>query len=363
MSGLAGSTNQAPDSGSDRLQAAAVALVILATLGVITALYLGRELFVPIALALFLNALLRPLVRRLQIHRIPPPVSAAVVVLALLGMVVGSVMVISKPAEAWMVNAPTRLHDAQVRLRALVKPFQKVSAAAADLGNAAAPVGGSRTVTIAPATPEFITRLFGTTANVIIGGVTVTLLLYLLLASGGTFLERLMGVIPTRANRRAAALIATEVESAVAQYLAMSTLLYIVEAALVGLACWALGMPSPVLWAALTLVLEFIPYIGGAVLVVILTIGAVASFDSVGRAMLVPLSYLIISAVQNNLASPILYGNRLKLNPVAVLIAVLFWGFLWGAVGALLAVPIVATIRILCDHIDALGPFGKFLEA
>ena len=78
---------------------------------------------------------------------------------------------------------------------------------------------------------------------------------------------------------------------------------------------------------------------------------------------MVALSYLIISAVQNNLASPILYGSRLKLNPVAVLIAVPFWGFLWGAVGAILAVPILAALKILCDHIEALGAMGKFLEA
>jgi predicted PurR-regulated permease PerM len=139
--------------------------------------------------------------------------------------------------------------------------------------------------------------------------------------------------------------------------------LYLVEAVLVGVACWALGMPSPMLWAILTLLLEFIPYIGGAVLFVLLSIGALASFDSVGHAVLVPLSYLIISALQNNVASPILYGNRLKLNAVAVLMAVLFWGFLWGAVGALLAVPILAAIKILCDHIEALGKLGKFLEA
>jgi predicted PurR-regulated permease PerM len=286
-------------------------------------------------------------------------------VLGLVGIVVGTGMLLAKPAQTWMASAPEKLNDAQSRLRVLYKPFQKVSAAAANLGSATAVPPGTRTttVTLAPATPAFVTRLFGTTASVMLGGVTVLLLLYLLLAAGGTFLERLMGVIPTRANKRAAAHIAAEVESAVAQYLAVSTMMYLVEAVLVGIACWALGMPSPMLWAALTLTLEFIPYIGGAVLVVILTIGALASFDTVGRAVLVPISYLIISAVQNNLASPILYGNRLKLNPVAVLIAVLFWGFLWGAVGAILAVPIVATIKILCDHIDTLGSLGKFLEA
>ena len=356
-----------PNRKADRgtlAQVGTVSLVILASLAAVAALYLGRGLFIPIALALFLNTLLRPVIRTLETHRIPAPVGAALVVLGLVGAVVGTGMVLAKPAQSWMTHAPERLHDAQAKLRALYKPFQKVSAAAADLSNATAAAPGARTtVTIAPGTPEFITGLFGTTASVIIGGVTVLLLLYLLLAAGGTFLVRLTGIIPTRANKRAAAHIAAEVETAVAQYLGVSTILYIIEAALVGLACWALGMPSPLLWAVLTLALEFIPYIGGAVLVVILTIGALASFDSVGRAIMVPLSYLIISAVQNNLASPILYGSRLKLNPVAVLIAVLFWGFLWGAVGAILAVPILAALKILCDHIQILGALGKFLEA
>ena len=346
-------------------QVGTVSLVIIATIGVVGALYLGRGLFIPIATALFLNTLLRPFIRYLEKFRVPAALGAALVVLGLVGAVVGTGVMLAKPVQAWMVHAPEKLHDAQTRLRALYKPFQKVSAAAADLGNATSGPPGTRTttVTLAPGTPEFVTRIFGTTASVLIGGVTVLLLLYLLLAAGGTFLVRLMGIIPARANKRAAAHIAAEVESAVAAYLAVSTMLYIIEAVLVGLACWALGMESPLLWAVLTLVLEFIPYIGGAILVVVLTIGALASFDSVGHAIMVPLSYLIISAVQNNLASPILYGSRLKLNPVAVLIAVLFWGFLWGAIGAILAVPIVAAIKILCDHIDALASLGKFLEA
>jgi predicted PurR-regulated permease PerM len=365
MTGPAPTALRHDTNDTSGMQAATVSLVILAILGVVAALYLGRGLFIPIALALFLNALLRPFIRYLQKYRISAPVGAAIVVLGLLGVVVGTGILLAKPVQNWMVNAPDRLNDAQVRLRALYKPFQKVSAAAANLGSTTTAPPGTRattTVTLAPTT-AFVTRMFGTTANAILGGVTVLLLLYLLLAAGGTFLVRLMGIIPARANKRAAAHIAAEVESAVAQYLAVSTMLYIIEAVLVGLACWALGMPSPLLWAALTLMLEFIPYIGGAVLVVILTIGALASFDSVGHAVLVPISYLVISAVQNNLASPILYGNRLKLNPVAVMIAVLFWGFLWGAIGAILSVPIVAAIKILCDHIDALSSLGKFLEA
>jgi predicted PurR-regulated permease PerM len=126
---------------------------------------------------------------------------------------------------------------------------------------------------------------------------------------------------------------------------------------------WALGMPAPALWAVLAFGLEFIPYVGGAVLVTLLSISAIATFDSFGHAILVPVAYLIISLLQNNVASPIFYGNRLKLNAVAVLIAVLFWGFVWGAVGAFLAVPLLAATKVLCDHLESLGPLGKFLEA
>ena len=113
----------------------------------------------------------------------------------------------------------------------------------------------------------------------------------------------------------------------------------------------------------MTILLEFIPYLGGAVLVGLLTGSALGSFPAIGQALLMPASYLVITTLQNNVVSPLLYGKRLKLNAVAVLVAVIFWGGLWGVLGAFLAVPILASAKILCDHIEALAPIGKFLEA
>jgi predicted PurR-regulated permease PerM len=356
------STVPAPTPTAERIRT--VALAILATLGVIGTLFIGRAFFVPIALALFFTTLLRPVVRRMEAFRVPAPVAAALVVIGLMASLVGGGVLLSHPARTWIADAPDNLNAAQKRLRAIWKPFQQVTAAAADLGNATNPSSASaRTVTVAPPQSHLIESLFGTTEGVIAGGIEVVLLLYLLLAAGGVFLVTLVGVIPARVDKRTAVHIAAEVEAAVSRYLATTTMINLVQGIIVGLAMWALGMPAPSLWAVLTIGLEFIPYLGGALLVALLSISALTTFDTLGHAVLIPISYLIISLLQNNVASPLLYGNRLKLNGVAVLIAVLFWGFAWGVVGAFLAVPLLAAVKILCDHIESLGPLGKFLEA
>jgi predicted PurR-regulated permease PerM len=133
------------------------------------------------------------------------------------------------------------------------------------------------------------------------------------------------------------------------------------QGGVVGLALWGLGMPYPWLWGGLTVLLEFIPYLGAVGMIVLLTATAFSQFDALGRILLVPGTYLVITSLQNNLVSPLVYGQRLKLNPVAVLIGVVFWWLLWGVAGAFLAVPFFATLKILADHVESLTPIATFL--
>jgi predicted PurR-regulated permease PerM len=133
------------------------------------------------------------------------------------------------------------------------------------------------------------------------------------------------------------------------------------QAAAVGAALWLIGMPDPVLWGALTFVLEFIPYLGGTIMIGLLAVVAFTTFDSLGGVLAAPGSYLAITTLQNNLISPFIYGRRLKLNPVAVFVGVLFWWSLWGVAGAFLAVPVIATAKVLGDHVPQLRPLGEFL--
>jgi predicted PurR-regulated permease PerM len=204
-------------------------------------------------------------------------------------------------------------------------------------------------------------RVFGTTTAVLGGIVEVLLLTFLLLASGDTFLGKLVRVLPLRREKREAVEIADETERVVSRYMLVTALINLGQGLLVGLAMALLDVPNPTLWGLLTFCLEFIPYLGGASMVILLSLVGLAAFDSIGRAFLPPLVYLTITTLQNNLVSPIAYGRRLRLNPVAVFVGVLFWYALWGVPGAFLAVPILATLKILGDHLDSMSAVAEFL--
>jgi predicted PurR-regulated permease PerM len=116
------------------------------------------------------------------------------------------------------------------------------------------------------------------------------------------------------------------------------------------------------MWGVLVATLNFIPYLGALTGIICMTLGAVLSFDSLGYAMIFPASYLIIATLEGNFITPLVLGRSLTLNPVVILIALAFWGWMWGISGMILAVPILATFKIFCDHIDPMKPVGEFLS-
>jgi len=191
--------------------------------------------------------------------------------------------------------------------------------------------------------------------------VEVLLMLYLLLASGDLFIQKLIKIIPLWSDKKAAMGVVNESQGVVMRYLLVTLMINAGQAVIVALVMWGLKMPSPLLWGLFTLVLEFVPYLGATVMVAALSVVAFATFDGMGHILAVPGAYLVITTLQNNVVSPYLYGQHLKLNPVAVLVGVLLWWFLWGIPGAFLAVPLIATIKIISDHVEPLKPVGEFL--
>jgi predicted PurR-regulated permease PerM len=124
---------------------------------------------------------------------------------------------------------------------------------------------------------------------------------------------------------------------------------------------YLLKMPNPFLWGALVTCLEFIPYIGALTLVAILTIASLTVFDNVAHALIVPGSFVALNLIQGNLIGPMVMGHRLSLNPVAIFIGVAFWWEIWGIAGAFIAVPMLASLKIVCDHVEWLSGVGEFL--
>ncbi len=155
--------------------------------------------------------------------------------------------------------------------------------------------------------------------------------------------------------------IARATESTVSAYLTTTLLVNLVEGAMVALVLWLLGMPSAVLWGVMVFLLEFVPYLGAVTAIVVLGVAGLTTFDQLGRALLVPGSFLAINMLQANFVTPLLLGHRLTLNPVAIFTGLAFFYWIWGVPGAFVAVPLLATFKIFCDNIESLAAIGEFL--
>jgi predicted PurR-regulated permease PerM len=338
-------------------------MVVCAVILAVSALHVAREFFIPIALALLFRALLRPVVRTLEAVHVPAPLGAALVVIGGLSVLGVGGWALSGPVQARAAKAPASLAVAQSKLWKLRRPFQQLTEATS--GEAAGQPRPRQPATAATPdpTPAFIAGVLGTTTTFLGALVEVVLLVYLLLAAGDLFLRKLVRVLPARDDKRTAVEVVYAAESIVSHYLVLTALINVGQGLAVAAVVWALGMPDPLMWGLLTAVLEFVPYLGSAVMVGLLSITAITVFDSLSHALLVPGSYLLITGLQNNVLTPVAFGGRLKLNPVAVMIGVLFWWFLWGMPGAFLAIPITATLKALSDQVPRLAPLGEFLGA
>jgi predicted PurR-regulated permease PerM len=209
--------------------------------------------------------------------------------------------------------------------------------------------------------PRLSERLFGTTQSLLTGALETLILLYFLLAAGDLFLQKLIKVLPQFGDKKKAVAIARETEASISTYLFTVAVVNVVLGLVVALVMTVIGMPSAWLWGTLAALAEFVPYIGATVLLATLTMAGLTTFDSVGHALLVPGAYLAVNLVQSQFVSPLILGRRLTLNPVAILVGLVFWWWLWGVGGAFIAVPLLATLKIFCDHIESLAPIGEFL--
>lgn len=331
----------------------------------VTALALGREFFIPIALAMCFQALLTPLVRGLGRLRIPAPAGAAIVVLGALAVLVVGGWALSGPASEWVDQAPSNIATARRKLREIGRPLDRLTAAAEgtvpEARNAPPPPPPPAQAAPAPAVQSLFAQLLGRATTVVAGLLEVIVLVYLMLAAGNMLFRKLVTLFPGPDELRTATDILNRTESIVANYLTITALINVGQGIAVGLAMWAIGMPDPFIWGIVTFVLEFIPYLGGVIIVGLLLIDGFSVFPGLGQVLLAPAIYLVISTLQNNVVSPYAYGNRLKLNPLAVMIFVLFWWFIWGIPGVFLAIPIAATLKVLGDQLPNLKPLGELL--
>ena len=350
-----------PEALAPRPDSRTVAIVGLFLLGLLYTLYFARGFLLPIAIAVLLNLLLSPVVRGLKRLRIPTAFGAALIVVAMLGLVGSAIYALAGPAEELVAKGPASLQKATARIRQLRRPMEQVNRTAEQVVRATQGRTEGQPTEVVVRGPTVGSRLLGATRSFLTSALSIVMLLYFLLATGDLFTLKLVRVLPQFGDRKRAVSIINATEASVSKYLGTVALLNLGQGVVVWIAMSTIGLPNAELWGALAGIAEFVPYVGALVMVAVLTVAGLATFDDLGRALMVPGAFLLINIVQANVVSPLVMGRRLALNPVAIFIGLAFWLWVWGLPGAFLAVPIIATLKIWCDHFEALGPLGEFL--
>lgn len=341
--------------------ATAVASVGLLLLGVFYTLYLGREFFLPITVAVLLNFLLTPPVRALKRLGIAAPIGAGVMLILFFGAVGYGTYRVWTPGMEWVERAPSALANAEVKLRSIREPVERLREAGEQVEAIASGQASQDSGDSDGDDPGLSDTIVDRAREFFVGGTVAVFLLYFLLAMDDLFLRKLAGVLPEMSQRRKAVVIVREIEQDLSHYVLVRTVTNIGFGVAVGGALWLLDMPNPVLWGVVAGVLNYVPYLGGLVGYVVVGLAALASFDSPAQALLAPGVYFLLNIIEGNMVTPAVLGRELTLNPVMIFVWLIFWTWIWGIPGALLAIPLLTMTKIVADNVETLSPLGAFL--
>jgi predicted PurR-regulated permease PerM len=366
-----------------------VALVILTFLAVLYTLYFAADIILPFVLALVLGLLLSPAARFLHMKLKLPRMLAAVLLIGALFSALGGIgYAVSVPAHTWIAKAPESVPELEKKLGFLRRPIdlfenglQQMQGLMREAGRAesrgpedgprpapaAPPVQGQgqgqgQTVTVQQNSGWGMSVLSGT-RDFLSQVFTLVILLFFLLSDGDALLRRFVEILPGLQEKKRAVQIATAIERNISGYLATITLMNAFVGVANGISVWAFGLPDPLLWGLAAFLLNYIPILGALTGIVIFFFVGLFTFANPLWALAPCGIYFLIHVMEGETITPMLLARRFTLNPLLVIAALMFWNWLWGIPGALLAVPLLAVTKIFCDNIESLTPIGHLLGA
>jgi len=328
---------------------------------VIAGLQFASSLLVPIAVAVLLSLLLGPLVRGMSRYGVAEPVAAGLIVFGTMTLIACALLVLAAPATDWLRRTPATMHRVEEKLRT-IEPINAIQATATSVarlaGGASTDSAGSR---IQVAAPGPLDNVGWTTAHVIGGFLTVVFLTFFSLASGSMFRRKIAYLFPSGTHRTRIKRALYEIEDQMSRYLLINTLISIGFGVVTGVLLAALQVPNPFLWGTVAGLLNFIPYLGALVTVVLIGIVTLATFDGTQQTLLACGGFLLLDLLKGHVVGPVILGRRMPLNTVAVLLSLLFWGWVWGIVGVIMAVPLTVMIQVICAHSERFRGVGILL--
>lgn len=204
-------------------------------------------------------------------------------------------------------------------------------------------------------------QLLSSTGTVVADLIIILVLTYFLMVSGDMLINNVLHLLPSMREKRNAVELVYKVQQGISSYLVTVTCINIALGVVVAVAMWLLGVPNPFLWGMMATVFNFVPFLGALVGVAVMFLVSVLAFESLSYALVPPLVYWALTAVEGNFVTPSLLGRSMSLNPIMVFLALTLLGWMWGIAGAVLAVPVLAVVKVGCDQFERSQPVGTLL--
>ena len=337
------------------------AVVVLATLAVGFTLWAAQGLLLPVLLAMFFALIGNPIIRLLQRAFVPRFVSALLVlVVGLAGTVVLAQQLIA-PAGEWITQVPREMRDIAPKLRDLAQPVREANEAAENIARAA---GGNEEKPQVVATEADTYETLTATPRMIASVLAVVLLTFFFMVYGQSLQRKAIELLPDRHQKRVTVDILQSIEHEMSRYvLTISVINLLVGLALAGALYW-MGIPGDeaMLWGTMAAILNYAPYVGPLVGILVMLLMGFVAFDDLWQSMLPAAIYLGLHTLEGQFITPIVLGARMALSPLVLILALMVFGWLWGIVGLLLAVPLLVCVKIVLTKLDGMEGWARLLE-
>ena len=346
---------------SQPLDVRSLALTGILFLLIVCALKFASVFLIPVVLAFLLNFLFGSVIRGLVRIHVPAPLGAALILLVMLGSLGFGAYQLASPLSAWMEKLPETARQLERKLQNIKQSVRAVNKASQEVDRLTNISETEKKQQMEVKKATIGETLLAPTQELVVGAGVMLILLFFLLASRDLFLRKLVTVLPDLHDKKLAVEISRQIESSISTYLLTITLINSCFGAAIGGCMYLLGLPNPLLWGVMAGLLHFVPFLGSLIGISVVTMVASVTQDSLTTIALVPATYLSLNLLEEYLVLPIVVGRRLLLNPVVVFLWLIFWAWLWGIPGALTAVPLLAILKIICDHIQPLATIAEFL--
>jgi predicted PurR-regulated permease PerM len=342
----------------------AISLAVMGILAVCVSLWAAQSFLVPIALALVFAVLLSPLCRLLEFILIPRPLAAVMglVTAAFIAWIAFSL--IAEPASRLIEDAPAMMKRAERHLEELqapLKPLTDISKEVEGLSIVDPATPPSRTVVMQG--QGLASSIMESAQAAIVQTAFVFILCFFFLLTREEFRIKYIAFQPTLAARVRAARVCRDVGRRVTGYMVTFSIINLCVGVGTGIACWQLGLPEPIMWGGLAFITNFIPFLGPAIMMGLLGMAGLATFETLVEASFPLLAFMAISFLEANIITPTVVGKRMTLNPLAIMLVVSFWIWLWGPIGGVVALPLLIMFKVICDHTPPLRVIGALIGA